>query len=235
MSGYLRRLATTGAAYTASSVLSKLIAVLLLPLYTQYLTPADYGAAEVMITGVIAASIVVRLGVIEALMRFYYLGGERPDEVVRTGFASLFWTATAVSAVLLLFAEPISEALLDRSDPELARIAIGGLWLFTLYEYLVSLFRLDERARAYFAFTIANVLLAIPLTVYLVVVEEERPGCCSAPTQPRSRSSSGSRSSSDGASRSSPTRGCCGGCSASGSRRCPPSCRSTPSTSSTGS
>ena len=35
MSGYLRRLATTGAAYTAASILSKLIAVALLPLYTR--------------------------------------------------------------------------------------------------------------------------------------------------------------------------------------------------------
>ena len=51
MSGYLRRLATTGAAYTAASILSKLIAVALLPLYTRYLTPADYGAAEVMFAG----------------------------------------------------------------------------------------------------------------------------------------------------------------------------------------
>ena len=51
MFDYLRRLATTGAAYTASSVLSKLIAVALLPLYTRYLTPADYGAAEVMVVG----------------------------------------------------------------------------------------------------------------------------------------------------------------------------------------
>jgi O-antigen/teichoic acid export membrane protein len=41
VSGYLRRLATTGAAYTAASVFSKLIAVALLPLYTRYLTPAD--------------------------------------------------------------------------------------------------------------------------------------------------------------------------------------------------
>ena len=45
MFGYLRRLATTGAAYTASSVLSKLLAVALLPVYTRYLTPSDYGAA----------------------------------------------------------------------------------------------------------------------------------------------------------------------------------------------
>ena len=77
---YLRRLATTGAAYTASSVLSKLIAVFLLPIYTHYLTPSDYGAAEVMLASVIAASIVVRLGIIEAILRFYYVAGEEPRE-----------------------------------------------------------------------------------------------------------------------------------------------------------
>ncbi len=170
---YLRRLATTGAAYTASSILSKLIAVVLLPLYTRYLTPADYGAAEVMIAAVIATSIVIRLGIIEALMRFYYLPEEDSDEVVRTGFASLFLTATAGAALAMAFAGPISEALLDRPDATLARIAIAGLWVFTLFEYLISLLRLDERARAYFLFTIANVLVAIPLTVWLVVLEGE--------------------------------------------------------------
>ena len=78
MSGYLRRLATTGAAYTAASIVSKLIAVALLPLYTRYLTPADYGAAEVMFAAVVSASIVVRFGMIEALLRFYYKDDEDP-------------------------------------------------------------------------------------------------------------------------------------------------------------
>ncbi len=170
---YLRRLATTGAAYTASSVISKLIAVVLLPLYTHYLTPADYGAAEVMIAAVIATSIIVRLGIIEALMRFYYLPEEDSDEVVRTGFASLFVTATLGAAVAMALAAPISDALLGHTDPPLARIAIFGLWVFTLFEYLISLLRLDERARAYFFFTMANVFVAIPLTVWLVVIEGE--------------------------------------------------------------
>jgi O-antigen/teichoic acid export membrane protein len=169
---HLRRLATTGAAYTASSVFSKLIAVLLLPLYTAYLSPSDYGAAEVMVVAVIASSIVIRFGVIEALLRFYYIADEDPDAVVRTGFASLLWTTTAGAAVGLLFAEPISEALLDRPDADLARIAIGGLWALTLYEYLVALLRVDERARAYFLFTMANTLVAIPVTLWLVVIED---------------------------------------------------------------
>ncbi len=173
MSGYLRRLATTGAAYTAASILSKLIAVALLPLYTRYLTPADYGAAEVLFAAVVAASIVVRFGVIEAVLRFYYKGGEDPDAVAASSFAALFWLSTAAALIALPFAEPISEALLDRSAPDLARIAIGGLWVATLHEYLLTLFRLEERAKAFFAVTIANVLAAIALTVVLVVGEDE--------------------------------------------------------------
>jgi O-antigen/teichoic acid export membrane protein len=171
MTGYLRRLATTGAAYTASSVISKLIAVALLPLYTRYLTPADYGAAEVLVTGVIAASIVIRLGIIEALLRVYYQAGEEPGQVVKTAFASLLWTTTIGLLVALPLAEPLSRLLLDHSDPDLMRIAIFGLWVFTMFEFLTALFRIDERAKAYFAFTVANVLVTIPVTVWLVVGE----------------------------------------------------------------
>ena len=110
MSGYLRRLASTGAAYTAASIISKLIAVALLPLYTRFLTPADYGAAEVMFAAVVAISIVIRLGVIEALLRFYYKTDEDPEQVVATSFASLFWAGTIAAIVLMPFAGPISEA-----------------------------------------------------------------------------------------------------------------------------
>src|SRR5947208_10618535 len=171
MTRYLRRLATTGAAYTASSVISKLIAVALLPLYTRYLTTADYGAAEVLITGVIAASIIIRLGIIEALLRFYYQAGEEPSEVVRTSFASLLWTTTIGMLVALPLAEPLSQLLLGHSDAALLRIAIFGLWVFTMFEFLTALYRLDERARAYFLFTVSNVLVTIPVTVWLVVGE----------------------------------------------------------------
>jgi O-antigen/teichoic acid export membrane protein len=168
---YLRRLATTGAAYTASSVISKLIAVVLLPVYTAYLTPADYGAAEVMLASVVAASIVIRFGVIEAILRFYYVAGESRPAVVSTGFVSLFVTATSGAVVGLVFAEPISEALLDRPDAGLARIAVLGLWTLTLWEFVLTLLRLDERARAFFTITVINVLVTIPVTVWLVVGE----------------------------------------------------------------
>jgi O-antigen/teichoic acid export membrane protein len=172
MSGYLRRLATTGTAYTAASVLSKVIAVALLPLYTRYLTKSDYGNAEVMFAAVVSASIFVRLGLIEAVLRFYYKEDEDSDRVVASSFAALFWLATIAALIALPFAEPISEALLNESAADLARISIGGLWVLTMVEYLLTLFRLEERARAFFVTTILNVVLAIAITVVLVVGAE---------------------------------------------------------------
>jgi O-antigen/teichoic acid export membrane protein len=169
VSGYLRRLATTGAAYTAASILSKVIAVALLPLYTRYLSPADYGAAEVMFAAIVSASIVVRLGLIEALLRFYYQDDEDPARVVSSTFAGLFWFATIGALVALPFATPISEALLDRPATDLARISIGGLWVLTMFEFMLTTFRLEERARAFFVTTILNVLATIGVTVVLVV------------------------------------------------------------------
>ena len=65
-----------------------------------------------LIAGVIAASIVIRLGIIEALLRFYYQAGEDPDQVVKTAFASLLWTTTIGLAIALPLAEPISRLLL---------------------------------------------------------------------------------------------------------------------------
>jgi len=173
MSGYLRRLATTGAAYTAASILSKVIAVALLPLYTRYLSPEDYGAAEILFSAVVVASIVVRFGLIEAILRFYYQEDEDQAEVVKSSFAGLFWLSTLGALVLLPFAGPLSEALLKESAPELTRIAIGGLWVLTMWEFMLTLFRLEERARAYFVTTILNVLAAIGLTVVLVVGLDE--------------------------------------------------------------
>jgi O-antigen/teichoic acid export membrane protein len=173
MSGYLRRLATTGAAYTAASILSKVIAVALLPLYTRYLTPEDYGAAEILFAGVVLVSIVVRFGLIEAILRFYYKDDEDPGRVVASTFAGLFWLSTLGALLALPFAGPISEALLvdpaPEAAPELVRIAIGGLWVLTMWEFMLTLFRLDERARAFFLTTILNVVAAIALTVVLVV------------------------------------------------------------------
>ena len=66
----LQRLKTaSGAAYQASSLLAGLLAIFHLPLYTRHLTRAELGYAETLLTAIILFSILLRLGIVEALVR----------------------------------------------------------------------------------------------------------------------------------------------------------------------
>src|SRR5579872_2857453 len=72
MTGYLKRLVRSLAAYQIADLVSKFIAVLLLPVYTRYISPSGYGVVELLGNGVIFASILARFGIIEAFLRFHF-------------------------------------------------------------------------------------------------------------------------------------------------------------------
>ena len=175
MLGYLKRLVTTGAAYQASDLVSKALAVFTLPLYTRHLTRADYGAAETLLTAVILLSILLRLGVGEAFVRFYFddEDRERRDRIAAT--MVLFVAAsTAIAAIVgLALAQPLSRALLGYHDATLLSIAIVGLWAFTNLEIAYALLRVDERARAYLTASLIKTSMTIALTILLVVVDHD--------------------------------------------------------------
>ena len=108
MLGYLKRLVTTGAAYQFGDILAKGIALLTLPLYTRHVSTAGYGAAETLLTAVILASILLRVGVGEAFIRFYFDDTDtaRRERIARTATATVAWTTTLASLLALAFAAP---------------------------------------------------------------------------------------------------------------------------------
>jgi O-antigen/teichoic acid export membrane protein len=175
MIGYLRRLLATGAAYQVADVVSKVIALALLPVYTRHLTRADYGTAELLLTAVILLSIVVRLGIGEAVVRFHYLDldGERRRRLARTATGVLALTTTLVAGAAAAAAEPLSEWLLGSEQPAELRAAALGLWAFTNLELAYALLRVEERKRAFMTASLTNVTLTVALTVWLVVVRDE--------------------------------------------------------------
>src|SRR3954452_23390944 len=172
MTSYLRRLLRTGAAYQFADAASKLIALVTLPLYTRHLTRADYGTAELILTTIILLSIVLRLGLGEAFVRFHFLDAdpERRRVLARTATGTLFVATTAASFLAVALAAPISHALLQTDQPELIRAAALGLWAFTNLELAYALLRVEERARAFATASLINVVLTVLLTVLLVVV-----------------------------------------------------------------
>ncbi len=171
MLGYIKRLVSTGAAYQFGDILAKGLALLTLPLYTRHLSTEAYGAAESLLTAVILSSIVLRLGVGEAFIRFYFDDADvaRRDRIARTATATVAWTTTLAALAALPFAAQLSRLLLGFDDPPLIECALLGVWAFTNLEMAYAQLRVDERARTYVFASGANVGMTVAFTIALVV------------------------------------------------------------------
>jgi O-antigen/teichoic acid export membrane protein len=131
--------------------------------------------AEVVVTWVVLLSIPLRLGLGEAIVRFWFLD-EDPEHrrrLARTTTAAVFWVSTLAALVALAFAGPLSEALLDERDSVVLGFGLLGLWAFANLEVAKALLRVEERWRAFLVATVGNVALTVALTVSLVVVEDQ--------------------------------------------------------------
>jgi O-antigen/teichoic acid export membrane protein len=170
--GRLKELARHSAIYGVGSVVSSLIAVFLLPLYTRYLTRADYGAIETLVAASAVLTIFLQAGINSAFFRFYFDSGE-PEErtrVVRTSFWFTMGGATVGLAVGVLLAPEIS-SLLFATDKRagLVRAAAVLLWANLNYQQMTSLFRVEQRSVAYVIASLTNVSITIGATILLVV------------------------------------------------------------------
>jgi O-antigen/teichoic acid export membrane protein len=168
------RLLTGGASYQAASVLSAALALVTLPLYTRALTRSDFGVAETLLTFIILASILLRLGLGEAFVRFYFTTPEdERDKLARSTSAAVLLTTTTTALLAAALAGPLSELILGFEEAGLMRIAVLGLWAFTNLEIAYALLRVDERRRTYVIASLCNVALSVVLTVTLVVVLDQ--------------------------------------------------------------
>ncbi|MGH2842764.1 MAG: lipopolysaccharide biosynthesis protein, partial [Solirubrobacteraceae bacterium] len=171
MAGYLKRLINSLGAYQLAGVLQKILAVLLLPVYTGRIPPAGYGVVETLATFVIFASIVIRFGIIESFLRYYFADLEpaRKDALVRRCVLFLIATTTVACVVLVIGAGPLSRLITSEHVPGAFRVAVLGVWSFTNLELAQAVLRVDERRRAYAICASANVLLTVAVSVVLVL------------------------------------------------------------------
>jgi O-antigen/teichoic acid export membrane protein len=168
---YLRRLVRSLAAYQVADVVSKFIAVLLLPVYTRYIAPAGYGIVELLANGVILISILVRFGMIEAFLRYHFaeVDEQRRDALARRAVTFTLLATTCAAVVLGVFAGPLSRLVLSHRDVPTFLVAVLGLWSFTNLELAYGMLRVNERVRAYATASLINVGLTVAASLVLVV------------------------------------------------------------------
>ena len=174
----LRRLGRHSAIYGIGGLVSRVIAVLLLPVYTRYLTPTDYGQIETLLALTTVMGLVLRAGITSAFFRFYFDVDDDAGRlrVLRTSFWFTMGGGTLGLLLLLALAEPVSSVLFGTGDAaDLVRASGVALWATVNYEQLTALFRVEERSTAFVLASLTNVFLTIGLTLLLVVALEKGP------------------------------------------------------------
>ena len=175
LAGRLRQLAGQSAVYGLGGLVSRLLAVLLLPLYTAYLDPDDLGKVGVLIALNAVLVTILRGGVSSAFFRFWFDSPDpaRQRTVLRTSFWFTMGMATLGLVAGWIFAAPIADALAIEGDTWLVRAQFVGLWAQMNYEQMTAVFRVEQRASRFLAASLANIAITIAATIVLVVGLDE--------------------------------------------------------------
>jgi O-antigen/teichoic acid export membrane protein len=174
----LRRLGKHSAIYGLGGLVSRILAVLLLPLYTRYLSPSDYGKVETLIALTTVLGILLRMGITSAFFRFYFDSADEGHRllVLRTSFWFTMGMATLGLVLGVAFSSWISEWLFGSTgSADLVAASFVGLWAGMNWDQMTSLFRVEERSVAFVTATVANILVTVGATLLLVVALEKGP------------------------------------------------------------
>ncbi len=158
--------------YLIGHVISRAVGFFMIPIYTRFISPTNYGGMELIDILAGAVAIIISMGVAEGMSRFYY--GEKDqikrDRVVSTviigfGIMGFFIVLTFVNLSGL-----IAKIILE--DPQYRyylQIVFAGTWFALMCEIGYSYLRMLYMAKYFVATTLANLIIALSLNIYFVV------------------------------------------------------------------
>ena len=166
-----KNLLNQSALYGLSIFLMKGISLVMLPIYTSYLMPSDYGRLELLVVFSNIVSIVLGFGLVEALYRF--VGLAEGIEKKQRHAAECLLVAGIIALISYGFFHFYSKELLpflpgDITENELyllgVALSVGGLINIPL-----AWLRITERAGLFFTISILKVVLQVSLTFYWLI------------------------------------------------------------------
>ncbi len=159
--------------YAFGDILMKGIGLLLLPLYTAYLTPNDYGILSIATVVSAITAIILTLGLNGSALRYYY----KLEGTERKNFYGTLWIFLILFPGIIFFLIELSGGKLFNQlfsqvsyNPYL-RLALWTSYITVAFTTLPrELFKASERAKTYVALNIGQFLFAVGMTIWFVVI-----------------------------------------------------------------
>jgi O-antigen/teichoic acid export membrane protein len=159
--------------YGGGRMLQKFLTALMLPLFTAFLTKADYGIVGMVVTVTTFLDVFVTLGFDVAFTRFYFddkSKEHRSDVITHVFYVKCLYPALLLGGLMAVM--PWLSSLLMGGSGYTIYFDIGVATLFftNLSDLPFTLMRLEHRPWTFTSFTIARVLIQVPMALVFLVV-----------------------------------------------------------------
>lgn len=171
MSG-TRRIGRSALIYGLQPVLARAASILMLPVYTRFLTADDYGVLQLLATTVEVVSILVVAGATAGVSRFYF---KRESQEERNRLLSTAWLLhcglSVAGGAFVLLTAPLIHRYLLKGSGTVGMVQLAGLNLATGVLAAVPMLRLQisERAISYTTSNLVRLVLQLSMNILFVV------------------------------------------------------------------
>jgi len=157
--------------YGATEILSRFVGFLMIPFYTNYLRPADYGISELVGLTIEVISMVLGMGISNAIYRFYYDRNEASNPKIVMSTAAIGVPILGFFALLLLsfFSNKISLlALGSEKYTFYINLSIAALWFGQMGNLVYTYVRVTESSKLYAVLSISGLFFSLSLNIFLI-------------------------------------------------------------------
>ena len=157
--------------YGFSSIFSKIVAVLLMPIYTNILTREEYGAMAMLVSVKGIIDLLSNLNIHSGIARDYCEKGVKRSTLVSTGLWSILSLSCTVLIIMLLTKAFWIDTVLELPDYQssfvlvLLSVPAGGL-----VSYFSILTRFKKKPALYATGSIISLVLRVLVSIYTIVV-----------------------------------------------------------------
>lgn len=161
------------AIYGLGAILAKVVGFLLIPLYTHYLTPADYGVLELLDLTVTVLGMFINMGITASIFRFYYHYDDPRDKAQVVGTALIFIVAASLLTVgtCMLFAPCLSTVIFGSAGyAHYLRLMLLSFFFSTVGIVPETYLMARQRSALFTAINVGTLLFNVLLNIYAVAI-----------------------------------------------------------------
>lgn len=158
--------------YGFSGILSRSIGFLLIPLYTHYLTPADYGTLELLDLTSYIVGMLSAMGIATSVVRFYYefAEQEKKDQVISVALITVWAVSLLFFALSVIFSKHISIVVFNSPDYYRMFEIIFASMVFNLSnEIPMTILRIEQKSYLFIAISLIKTIMTLTLNIILIV------------------------------------------------------------------